>query len=82
MLKHAARGLVPDEMIDRPKVGFFNSAVESWFRAQTRGAVSDYLLGPSPRYAELLDRDAVERLVARHAAGGRGRGRPCAPLQS
>ena len=67
VLKHAARGLVPDRIIDKPKIGFFNSAVDDWFRAQTRGAISDYLLGPSPRYAEMIDRAEVERLVTSHA---------------
>jgi asparagine synthase (glutamine-hydrolysing) len=69
VLKHLARGLIPDRIIDKPKVGFFNAAVDGWFRAQTRGAISDYLLGPSPRYAEILDRREVERLAARHADG-------------
>ena len=36
VLKHAARGLVPDRIIDKPKVGFFNAAVDGWFRAQTQ----------------------------------------------
>jgi hypothetical protein len=67
VLRHAARGLVPDRIIDKPKIGFFNSAVDDWFRAQTRGAISDYLLGPNPRYAEIIDRGAVERLVKSHA---------------
>jgi asparagine synthase (glutamine-hydrolysing) len=69
VLKRAARGLVPARIIDKPKIGFFHTAVEAWFRAQTRGAISDYLLGPDPRYAELLDRRAVERLVQAHADG-------------
>jgi asparagine synthase (glutamine-hydrolysing) len=69
VLKHVARGLIPDRIIDKPKVGFFNAAVEGWFAAQTRGAISDYLLGPNPRYAELLDRREVERLVKNHADG-------------
>ena len=69
VLKHVARGLIPDRIIDKPKVGFFNAAVDSWFRAQTQGAISDYLLGPNPRYAELLDRRRVEELVRRHADG-------------
>jgi asparagine synthase (glutamine-hydrolysing) len=69
VLKRAARGLIPDRIIDKPKVGFFNAAVDGWFRAQTRGAISDYLLGPDPRYAEMLDRGRVERLVKEHAAG-------------
>ena len=69
VLKHAARGLIPDRIIDKPKVGFFNAAVEGWFAAQTRGAISDHLLGPNPRYAELIDRSEVERLVRAHADG-------------
>jgi hypothetical protein len=73
VLKLAARGLVPDRIIDKPKIGFFNAAVGAWFKAQTRGAISDYLLGPSPRYAEILDRGAVERLVATQVKGTAGK---------
>jgi asparagine synthase (glutamine-hydrolysing) len=69
VLKTAVRGLIPDRVIDKPKIGFFNAAVDGWFRAQTRGVIGDYLLGANPRYAELLDRDAVEQLVRRHADG-------------
>jgi asparagine synthase (glutamine-hydrolysing) len=69
VLKQAVRGLIPDRIIDKPKIGFFHTAVDSWFRAQTRGAISDYLLGPDPRYAELLDRKEVERMVKDHASG-------------
>ncbi|HJU48571.1 MAG TPA: hypothetical protein VJ689_10570, partial [Gaiellaceae bacterium] len=47
--------------------------VDDWFRAQTRGAISDYLLGPNPRYAEMLDRSRVEKLVRTHAAGASSR---------
>jgi asparagine synthase (glutamine-hydrolysing) len=69
VLKHAVRGLIPDRIIDKPKIGFFHAAVDGWFRAQTRGAISDYLLGPNPRYVEMLDQGAVERLVRGHADG-------------
>jgi asparagine synthase (glutamine-hydrolysing) len=69
VLKHAVRGLIPDRIIDKPKIGFFHSAVDGWFRAQTKGAISDYLLGPNPRYAELIDRAEVEKLVKAHATG-------------
>jgi asparagine synthase (glutamine-hydrolysing) len=69
VLKRAVRGLVPDSIIDKPKIGFFHTVVDSWFRAQTRGAISDYLLGPNPRYAEMLNRSAVEKLVRAHSAG-------------
>ena len=66
LLKQAARGILPDHIIDRPKVGFFNAAVGSWFKAQTRGVISDYLLADQPAYAEFLDRDAVSALVRSH----------------
>jgi asparagine synthase (glutamine-hydrolysing) len=69
LLKRAARGLIPDRIIDKPKVGFFNAAVDGWFRAQTAGRVQDILLSGEPRYAELLDRNVVEELVRGHADG-------------
>ena len=72
LLKRAARGHVPDEIIDKPKIGFFNQAVSGWFRAQSSGAVADYLLDDGARYGELLDRGEVTRMVARP----RGRPRP------
>jgi asparagine synthase (glutamine-hydrolysing) len=66
VLRQAARGLVPDRVIDKKKVGFFRPAVDEWFRTQTAGPVSDYLLAADPRYGEFLDRDAVADLVQRH----------------
>jgi asparagine synthase (glutamine-hydrolysing) len=65
LLKRAARDLLPDEIVHKPKLGFFHAAAGGWLRAQVAGAVSDYLLDPNPRYAELLDRRQVEALVTR-----------------
>ncbi|MDX6440006.1 MAG: hypothetical protein QOF45_2589, partial [Gaiellaceae bacterium] len=64
---------IPDRIIDKPKVGFFNSAVDGWFRAQTQGAISEYLLADSPRYAESIDRSEVARLVELHSGEKGGR---------
>jgi asparagine synthase (glutamine-hydrolysing) len=72
LLKEAARGIVPDDIIDKPKIGFFRGASDGWLRAQLSGALSDYLLGPNPRYAEFLDRDVVERMVRRQREGDGG----------
>ena len=69
ILKRAARGLVPDEIIDKRKVGFFAGSVSRWFRAQGDGAIADYLLAPEPRTGEFLDRKTVAGLVRGHAAG-------------
>lgn len=66
VLKQAVRGLIPDEIIERPKVGFFNSAVDGWFRAQMQGPTADYLTSGSARYTEMLDRAQVERMLAEH----------------
>jgi asparagine synthase (glutamine-hydrolysing) len=69
LLKHVARDLIPDRIIDKRKVGFFAESIDGWFRAQTRGTVSDYLLRPQPSYAEFLEPATVRSLVERHADG-------------
>jgi asparagine synthase (glutamine-hydrolysing) len=63
VLKHAARGILPDRIIDKRKIGFFRGASQGWIRSQFDGAIADYLLAASPAYAELLERDAVEQLL-------------------
>ena len=72
VLKHAARGLVPDRIIDKRKLGFFRGATDDWLRAQIEGAASDYLLDETPRFADFLDRDTVRGLVAAQASGESG----------
>jgi asparagine synthase (glutamine-hydrolysing) len=69
LLKESARGIVPDRIIDKRKIGFFRGATSRWLQSQMDYAISDYLLAPSPHYAEFLDRAAVERLVAQHRSG-------------
>jgi asparagine synthase (glutamine-hydrolysing) len=69
VLKEAARGLVPDAIIDKPKLGFFAGSVDGWMAAQTERNIADYLLTSNPRYADFLDREAVAELIRRHADG-------------
>jgi asparagine synthase (glutamine-hydrolysing) len=75
LLKRVARGVLPAQIVDKPKIGFFSGALDAWFAAQAEGAVADYLLAAQPRYPELLNRACVERLAAAHAAGDRRHGR-------
>ena len=79
LLKRAARGIVPDRIIDKRKIGFFNAAVGAWFRSQADGAISDYLLAPNPAIRGVARaRTAVERLVAQHGRGSDpGASMPC-----
>jgi asparagine synthase (glutamine-hydrolysing) len=69
LLRRVARGLVPEDVVERGKVSFFRGVVDEWFRSQTEGAIADYLLGQNARSAELLDRAVVERLVRDHISG-------------
>jgi asparagine synthase (glutamine-hydrolysing) len=68
VLKLAARRILPDRVIDKPKVGFFNSAMEGWLSAQARRTMTEYFLEGSPRSADFLDREEVARLVSNPAA--------------
>ena len=63
VLRHLARGLVPAEVLTRPKVGFFNRAVEAWIGAQLTGRARDVLLAPDPAYGVILDQRAVRLAV-------------------
>ncbi len=74
LLKRASRGRVPDRIIDKRKVGFFNSSVDMWFESQASGVVADYLLDPSPRYADFADRATIARMVDAHRADPAGSG--------
>jgi asparagine synthase (glutamine-hydrolysing) len=68
VLKEAARGVIPDEIIDKRKIGFFGHATNAWLNRHLDGALGNYLLDPGARYVEFLDRGAVERLVRSHSA--------------
>ena len=68
LLRRVAQRVVPDEVLSRPKVGFFNAAIDGWVRAQADTALADYLLAPEPLYADFISRDEVARLVATHTA--------------
>src|SRR4051812_19786982 len=72
LLRRLARGLVPDRIIDKPKVGFFRQSVDGWFAAQARGEIREWLLGSGRRYAEVLDPRGVEALVTAHLRGDKG----------
>lgn len=65
ILRSAARGLVPETVLERPKVGFFSSAVGHWFDRQIGGEIVDRLLDPSARFAAYVDQREVEQLLRR-----------------
>jgi len=64
VLKEAARGLLPEEVIHRKKVGFFRDATTAWFEAQADSAVKEVLLDPGAQYQAFISRSAVEKRLA------------------
>jgi asparagine synthase (glutamine-hydrolysing) len=68
LLKQAARGWLPDEVLDRPKMGF-GIPVARWLREDLRDPVRDLLLDGTARSRGWFRTATVERLVAEHDAG-------------
>jgi asparagine synthase (glutamine-hydrolysing) len=69
LLKRAVRGLVPDAVLDKRKVGFFRHAADAWFRSQLDRSIQRYLLCEEPRFSEYLDAEVVKQLVGEHSRG-------------
>ena len=64
VLKDAARGVVPDAVIDRPK-GYFPVPALTYLRGPYLDLVRDALLAPAAKERGLFERDYVERLLAK-----------------
>ena len=73
ILKETARGLLPDEIIERKKHGF-GVPLGAWLR-RDMGPVRDILLSQRARGRGLLNSAAVERLIAEHETGRRDHNR-------
>lgn len=68
IFKEAMRGIVPDEVIDRPKRGFA-VPLGDWFRGHLADYVRDLLLSATSRARRVIDPTYVEHLLRLHAAG-------------
>lgn len=73
VLKAAARGLLPDDIIDRPKHGF-GVPVGRWFRADLAPYAREVLLDPAAQARDLFRPGAVEALLDEHISGRRNHG--------
>ena len=68
LLKQALRGILPDEVLDRPKTGF-NVPFGRWLRGPLRGHFADHLEAFARARPGVIDADAVRRWIARDASG-------------
>ena len=73
LLKEMARSVLPKEIIDKRKIGFFpgGPSTRGWLEARADRSLAHYLLDPAAQTAELLDRGTVQNLVNSHAKDGR-----------
>jgi asparagine synthase (glutamine-hydrolysing) len=68
ILRESMKGLLPNEILSRPKMGF-PVPVGSWFRGAWRSVVDEYVLGERAMSRGIFDPAFVRSLSARHQAG-------------
>jgi asparagine synthase (glutamine-hydrolysing) len=68
ILREAMKGILPAEILNRPKMGF-PVPVGSWFRNQFRGIIDEYVLSERALARGIFAPDYVRELVAAHNAG-------------
>ncbi|GAB3041622.1 asparagine synthase (glutamine-hydrolyzing) [Parafrigoribacterium mesophilum] len=68
VLKEVARRYLPDEIVDRRKVGF-RVPLDSWFRGDLRDSMWDRLTGSGSFVGATLDRAEIRKLLERHESG-------------
>jgi asparagine synthase (glutamine-hydrolysing) len=74
LLKEWARELLPNEVVDRRKVGF-TVPLGRWFRGGLRPMLEDALVSERARSRGYFDPTEVRRLVDEHQSGRRDHGR-------
>jgi asparagine synthase (glutamine-hydrolysing) len=70
VLKQALRGTIPDEVLDRPKMGF-SAPIGTWFRVELRDMAHDLLLSPQAAQRGHFRPSVVASLLAEHESGER-----------
>ena len=68
ILRESMKGLLPDSILHRPKLGF-PVPFASWTRGAWNSVARDVLLDRRSRERGLIDPEAVDGLLADHAAG-------------
>jgi asparagine synthase (glutamine-hydrolysing) len=68
LLREGMKQLLPDEIINRPKVGF-RVPVSDWFRGEMKDYLHDHLLGRDSKTIDLYKREVLERYINEHSKG-------------
>ena len=67
ILREAMKGILPAEILGRPKMGF-PVPIGGWFRGKFKHIVDEYVLGSRAMERGIFDVDFVRKLVAEHNA--------------
>jgi len=70
VFKRAVRGLVPDEILDRPKQGF-GVPINEWINRELRERIRDTFADARTRSRGVFDPAYVDVLLAEHERGRR-----------
>jgi asparagine synthase (glutamine-hydrolysing) len=70
VLRQGMKGVLPEPILTRPKMGF-PTPVGAWFRGAYRSVIEDYALGARSRARGVFDPAFVRNLVAEHQSGAR-----------
>ncbi|MBN4050630.1 asparagine synthase (glutamine-hydrolyzing) [Gammaproteobacteria bacterium AH-315-M22] len=68
ILREAMKGLVPDEILSRPKVGF-RLPVNEWFRGPMKDYLYDNLTGVNSISKDFYKKDYLEKILKEHVSG-------------
>jgi asparagine synthase (glutamine-hydrolysing) len=74
ILKRAVEGLIPDEIIHRPKQGF-DVPIKHWLKRELGDMCDDLLTGPRARQRGYFNQDVVASLLQEHRRGIRDNAR-------
>jgi asparagine synthase (glutamine-hydrolysing) len=75
ILRRCMRGMLPDSILKRPKMGF-PVPVGRWFRGQFRSVIDEYVLGERAVRRGLFEPGFVRSLVAQHQSGEKDQSAP------
>lgn len=68
VLRESMKGILPDAIINRPKMGF-PVPIGEWFRSEFRPVIDEYVLGERALDRGIFDSLYVRNLVEEHQAG-------------
>ncbi len=68
ILRKAMKGILPEEILARPKMGF-PVPIDDWFRGEFSYLVDDFILSERALERDIFEADAIREIVRKHNSG-------------